>query len=318
MAINLNNNNVYNNCKAKAVNKTCVSEKRAIKNGSNPSFQSAAALENLGMFHKWGLKAASKVPESFFHGKFLEKLSGMAKDYPALFETLTGLGVTSTIRPLTIMITPGAKIEDRKYASVKSITSGIAGYLFSCAVYKPFGNIIKDLGMSSLHTENAINSLKMLKKATTNQAIMSKAHEAAQHALEATKHLNIDKTGNIYKYATKALYANSSVETTVSAAKRAVRELSKINKFPYVYDTAKFKTFAFIMNYGTRFVVAIPIAILTFKLIPPFMKLIFPKRNEKPEDYHNTPIYAAQLSPDQQRVYEFLVQSAQNNKGGLS
>lgn len=210
---------------------------------SNVSFGMALDPSKLKGFQKWGYALAQKVPKNFYNSGTLNYVAKLAKDYPGLFEGLTALGVTCTIRPLTILTMPGAKKEDKQYAAVKSIASGILGYIESLIIFKPLGDIVKKLGQGQYD--------KFLKK-----------------------------------------------------------------PFPFKYGTPQFNTFSFIVNYGSKFIAAIPFAILTFKLIPVMMEKLFPNRKKKPLDNYNPPIAAAKLSDEQQAVFDrFMQLSTKDGKG---
>lgn len=57
----------------------------------------------------------------------------------------TALIVASIMRPPAIMICPGAKKDDKKYAIAKSIASGIIGFVTSWTLYKPLETAFKSI-----------------------------------------------------------------------------------------------------------------------------------------------------------------------------
>lgn len=205
------------------------------KQANNVSFQGVIDPNTLKGFQKWGVKLANKIPNTFYEGKTLNYIADLAKNYPGLFEALAALGVTCTIRPVSIMALPGAKTEDKQYAAVKSIASGLVGYGLSLALYKPIGDVMKKLGKGELN--------HLLKK-----------------------------------------------------------------PFPYKTGSAQFDTFSFVVNYGSKFILALPTAVATFKAIPWLMNKIFPNRKKKPMDNYNPPIAAAQLNDRQQVVFNSFMQ----------
>jgi len=81
--------------------------------------------------------------------------------------------------------------------------------------------------------------------------------------------------------------------------------------------TQAYKGFSFLVNYGMKFVFAVPLAILTFKLIPVFMDKLFPNRKKKPMDHYNPPIAAAKLSDQQRMVYEQFIQGIKQEEKGV-
>lgn len=188
-------------------------------------------IDKISRMEKFFLKLSTKVPDTVFKSKAFEYLSNMAEKYPAVFEAFTALGITSTIRPLTVLAVPGADIEDKKYAATKSVVSGALGFGVSLVAYKPLGKVIDKLG------DGSYQGLKL----------------------------------------------------------------------PWAKNTTQFKAFSFLTNYGFKFVIGIPTAVLIFKLIPVAMKVLFPNRKKKPMDNYNPPIASAKLSQDQQKVYDQIV-----------
>lgn len=214
---------------------------KVLPKSSSVSFGGVINPATMNAFERWGYYLSQKVPKNFYNSKFLDYIARMAKDYPGLFEALTALGVTCTIRPITIMAMPGAKQEDKQYAAVKSVASGIVGYGLSLLAFKPLGDIVKKLGEGGY-----------------------------DHILK--------------------------------------------HPFPYKYGTPQFNTFSFITNYGAKFLLALPMAIATFKLIPVMMDKLFPNRNKKPIDNYNAPIAAANLNDGQKLALNNFMQTTQNNR----
>ena len=202
---------------------------------NNVSFQGFIDPNTLKGFEKWGVKLANKIPENFYKGKTLAYIADLAKNYPGIFESFAALGVTCTIRPISIMALPGAKTEDKQYAAVKSIASGIVGYALSLVLYKPIGDIMMKLGKGGYDN--------LLKK-----------------------------------------------------------------PFPFKTGSPQFDTFSFIVNYGSKFALALPTAVATFKAIPWMMDKVFPNRKKKPMDNYNPPIAAAQLNDRQQVLFNNFMQ----------
>ena len=91
-------------------------------------------------------KLANKVPEKFFASNFAKKMINMAEHNASLFESTFVLALCSTLRPITVMATPGAPVEDRKYAAAKSVATGIIGFALTAAVFIPIAAATKNLG----------------------------------------------------------------------------------------------------------------------------------------------------------------------------
>jgi len=109
----------------------------------NPS--AALNLEKKVSGGFWGL-LAEKVPEWSFASNFSKKIIGMASSNPALVEAAFVLGLSTTLRPASIMVVPGPPKDDRKYAAAKSIATGIIGFAFTAAAFIPIAAATKHLG----------------------------------------------------------------------------------------------------------------------------------------------------------------------------
>ncbi|MGD9581921.1 MAG: hypothetical protein AB7V50_11155 [Vampirovibrionia bacterium] len=193
----------------------------------------------LKYFERLGYKISQKVPDSFYEGSVFKYISKLASERPSVFEALAALLVTCTVRPVAIMALPGAEVEDKKYAAVKSIASGLVGYAISCVVFTPIGKFMENLEKGK-YTE-------MLKKA-----------------------------GN--------------------------------REFPLKPSTPAFSAMSYVVNYGSKYLFAIPIAVATFKMIPWMMKKLFPDRKKKPLDSYNPPISATKMNQVQSDVFDPFVQ----------
>lgn len=138
---------------------------------------------------------ANSIPDAFFKSKIVQSVFKLAQKDLALFDAFLTFGIVSSIRPMTIMATPGASKEDKQYAAVKAAAGGIIG-----------------LGLTAL----------------------------------------------LFTPVTKAVQI---------AAKQ-------------VFNKEKAKSFEYIMNYGSKFIVAPLQAILLVEMMHPLMNLFFPRKNK--------------------------------------
>lgn len=119
---------------------------------------------------------------NIYNSKFLKGALSFASDNSALFCATTSLVLSSVARPLAIMATPGADKENKKYASAKSISSSIAGYLLMFLISSPFSKAIKNIDS---------NPCKYLKEETIknlqNNAQTLKASKKYQFATQLFK-----------------------------------------------------------------------------------------------------------------------------------
>ncbi len=101
--------------------------------------------------------------------KFLKSKSGLkilklADINPTLFSLGIATAVSTTLRPATLMVVPGAKKEDKKYAAIKSIISAFVTLATQGLIFYPLGVAMKKLGEKA---ENAPKSTKFPYKIKT-------------------------------------------------------------------------------------------------------------------------------------------------------
>ena len=112
----------------------------------------------------------------------IHKITKFVRDIPALGEALFILGITTTIRPATVLTVPGPKKADRKYAAAHSISTGIVTFAFGLLLFKPLANSAKRLATLALKTEKrkimkelaGIDLIKSLKKAIAKKDVIEK------------------------------------------------------------------------------------------------------------------------------------------------
>lgn len=103
-------------------------------------------------------KLVDKIPEKLYSGNFAKNILEKASSNPAVVEAAFVLGLCLTLRPGAIMATPGAPIEDRKYAAAKSIATGILGFIITAAVFIPIAAATKNLGKLAAKGFPAVDS----------------------------------------------------------------------------------------------------------------------------------------------------------------
>lgn len=80
----------------------------------------------------------------------LAYFSNMAKNNPGLLESNLATIVVCTIRPLTVLMTPGADKRDKQYAATQSIASGIVGFIAGYVIFNPLKNVLDKLKKQQL------------------------------------------------------------------------------------------------------------------------------------------------------------------------
>jgi len=109
--------------------------------------------------------------QSIYSSKILKKGLEFAANNGALFAASASLAF-STIRPIIIMATPKTDKENRQYASTKSISSSVIGYLMMLCASLPVAKAVKNIDK---------NPEKYLKPATI------KVLQAGEKSLDASK-----------------------------------------------------------------------------------------------------------------------------------
>lgn len=100
-------------------------------------------------------------------------LSNMAKNNPGLLESNVATIVVCTIRPLTVLMTPGADKRDKQYAATQSIASGIVGFTTGYIIFNPLKNAMdkfkKQKAMPNFtYSEKSVSMAKTNVKAVEN------------------------------------------------------------------------------------------------------------------------------------------------------
>ena len=101
--------------------------------------------------------ASSKFVKKGLVSKPFNNFLKSALENPGMFEALIALSITCTARPLTVLVTPGAKKEDKQYASAQSVASGITGLGFAYALFEPIKRGLDNI-IISVNGENVKNT----------------------------------------------------------------------------------------------------------------------------------------------------------------
>lgn len=245
---------------------------------------------------------AAKVPESMLKNGLFHKILNLAEKNASLFDASFLLLISTTLRPVSVMAVPGADIEDKKYASVKAITSGLISFGLACLIYIPLGRFMSRFGNRAKLADEANQLISEALKATSAKGQMAKANKAAETLLQASHYFKPEQVENVFKHATKAL-TETSAEKTLQAAQQGLQELTRVSRFPYALGSKEFDSFNYIVNYGSKFLIGPFTAFMLFKMIPPMMKKVFPDRHKKGK-FEPPPTFATQLNSNQQRLAE--------------
>ena len=257
---------------------------------------------------------SSPRAQKFLTGNFLNKFLKMSSENPGLYEAFIALLVTCTARPLTILATPGAKMEDKQYASAHSIASGVSGLAFAYAAFTPITRAIDKI-LINVNGKNLQSAFEIFYNDSKNADLISKLvkleiipdKEAFQEA--------ISKKKNIFKFLKDYLKDNgkANIDGILSGSNGKKRQswidlanafskkingiYSKIkkqgvpeNRQYLVHKSIEFvkeggyklkasdgaEKVKFLLNYTSKIILFPLTAGVTIWAIPKIMKLVFP------------------------------------------
>lgn len=248
---------------------------------------------------------AAKVPEAVLKNGLFHSILNLAERNASLFDASFLLVIATTLRPVSVMAVPGAEIEDKKYAAVKAITSGLISFALACIIYIPLGRFMQRFGNRAKIADEANKLLSEAMKATSKSGQMAKANEAAETLLQSGHFFKPEQIEKVFKHATKAL-TEKTPEATIKAAQQGLNELTKVAKFPYRLGSKEYDSFNYMLNYGSKFLIGPFTAFMLFKSIPPMMKKVFPDRHKKGK-FDPPPTFAKQLNNNQQRLTDEFI-----------
>jgi len=103
------------------------------------------------------VNGTDKAIDSFLMSKGGQKILKFASLNPTFFSLALMTALATTLRPATIMVVPGAKKEDKKYAAMKSIISASITLVTQGLIFYPLGKAMEKAGEKA---KNAPNSTK--------------------------------------------------------------------------------------------------------------------------------------------------------------
>lgn len=98
---------------------------------------------------------ANSISDKFFKNKFTQAVFKLAQKDVALFDAFLTFGIVSSIRPLTIMATPGASKDDKQYAAVKAAAGGIIGLGLTALLFTPVTKAVQTAAKEVFNKEKA-------------------------------------------------------------------------------------------------------------------------------------------------------------------
>ena len=319
--------------------------------------QSFGGLEQIA--EKYANKlVSSPTTQKVLTGNTLNKFLKMSIENPGLYEAFIALLVTCTARPLTILSTPGAKMEDKEYASAHSIASGISGLAFAYAAFGPITKAIDNI-LINVNGKNVQSAFESFYKNPENADLISKLvehkiipdkktfDEAAQGGKNVFGFLKDYLKNNGREYINKVTGSENAAdrkawselaESFSAGIKKAFSEVKhtnvKENKRYLIHDSLEFikegayklKTSAgadkakFLINYTSKIILFPLTAGVTIWAIPKIMKLIFPnhKKTKAKEKAAMQKAAVKQNNPAQKTEKTSFKGSQVAFKGGLS
>ena len=268
---------------------------------------------------------SNKTTQKVLTGHTLNKFLKMSIENPGLYEAFIALLVTCTARPLTILATPGAKMEDKEYASAHSIASGVSGLVFAYAAFGPITKAIDNI-LINVNGKNVKSAFENFYRDEKNADLISKLAERKIIPDRAAFEAAAAKEKNLFGYMKKYLkehgstYINNVTGGDDAAARTEWTTLAKDysdrirdafssvrtnnvsqNKRYLIHDSLEFikegayklKTSAgankagFLINYTSKILLFPVTAGVTIWAIPKIMKLVFPNHKRSKGKHHH-------------------------------
>lgn len=267
---------------------------------------------------------SSQRTQKVLSGHTLNKFLKMSIENPGLYEAFIALLVTCTARPLTILSTPGAKMEDKQYASAHSIASGVSGLAFAYAAFGPITKAIDNI-LINVNGKNVQSAFENFYRDEKNADLISElvSHKIIpdkarfETALKDEKNLfgflkdylkengksYIDEVTGSNDVAKRQHWTDLATQFSdrIKASFEAVKEVGVPDKKKYlIHDSLEFmkegayklKTSAgadkakFLINYTSKIILFPLTAGVTIWAIPKIMKLVFPNHKKSRGKHH--------------------------------
>lgn len=128
------------------------------KNRDSVSFSGRSPKKNF-----WNWLGNNPKIQNFIKSKKFDKILEAGNDL-ANTESLIMLGISVSIKPLSIMALPNAKEEDKKYIATKAVLSGLVDYVITTATVVPIAKIIEKFGEKVKKDPKVLDKMKYLKR----------------------------------------------------------------------------------------------------------------------------------------------------------
>jgi hypothetical protein len=110
-----------------------------------------------------GIQPAKQLSNLIVKNKFLQKSLEFTDKNPGLVTGVTAFGLSTTIKPATIMLMPTNK-EDCKYTAAKCVADGFVDLAFSYAIFTPLSKGI-NMAYDKLVKDKVLKKSNSTKKA---------------------------------------------------------------------------------------------------------------------------------------------------------
>ncbi|MCR4881227.1 MAG: hypothetical protein K6A44_04665 [bacterium] len=299
-------------------------DKANYANFDNKQSTSFRGLDQMAERFANGLVSNQRT-QKILSGHTLNKFLKMSIENPGLYEAFIALLVTCTARPLTILATPGAKMEDKEYASAHSIASGVSGLAFAYAAFGPITKAIDNI-LINVNGKNVKSAFENFYRDEKNADLIS---ELVSHKIipdKATFDAAVRDDKNLFGFLKGYLKENGKqyIDQVTSSDDASVRqgwtslatrfsdkikesfEAVKNNGVPekkkyLIHDSLEFmkegayklKTSAgadkakFLINYTSKIILFPLTAGVTIWAIPKIMRLVFPNHKRSRRRHKN-------------------------------
>lgn len=216
----------------------------------------------------------------------------MVNESGAIFENAFGLALATLIRPVCILLTPGAEKRDKQYAAAHSIASGFTGFASAWLMFKPIA-MANDRLLENIEkvvkNKNVIEGLTdIVKKNAGSEEIKEGVGQLAKRFEDASngaEKLMFKKLRAVKKLLGKSSGSENQIKilngVTGKLQGMMEKDMAKIpEKMRYLTDSKSLEIYKRITTHGFR-ILAVPlIAFVTIGLISPVMKKLFPPQNK--------------------------------------
>lgn len=300
-------NKHYNNLPQIIKNKPTLNSKEQKSNAvENLSFRgSAEPVAKVA-------KETATLMDKIFCGGVSRWIYKTALDNRTLLDASIATTIAMTLRPLAIMVTPGQKKEDIKYSVAKSFATAFLGLASAVIVFSNVGKVTKAIANSE-SAKQMFNDGKVITNLTSwlgpaGQKLGKDKVLANTEVAKGFIEQNLSLVKKHFKSVLTGMKTAEQIKDTIKP--KMILDMLKDDKEfakAVVTETVnkRIETYNNILNLTMKYISAIPEAFFLYKLVPPIINKIFPKKTNATEIKNAQPV-----------INHKLVNVYNNNEGG--